>query len=131
MSISKFNPKEIYTRPLVDSGERTTFPSGAQREKTEEKGRFDLIEPEVLFRLAHQLEKGANKYSARNWEKGIPVSDCVDSALRHLTKYLQGWTDEDHLAACVWNIGCIMRFEKDQRTDLLDLPWQKEEVLNG
>ena len=122
---------ELYSKPLVDSGERTVYDTGAVRERTDDKGRFDLLEPEILFRLAHHYEKGAKKYSDRNWEKGIPVSDCIDSALRHLTKYLQGWTDEDHLAACIWNIGCIMRFEKDNRTDLLNLPWQTKEAQNG
>ena len=113
---------------LQDSGERTRFPSGAQRDRSAGKGRFDLIEPEILFRLAKHYEAGAAKYNDRNWEKGIPISCLMDSAFRHLAKYLQGWADEDHLAAVLWNIGCIMRFEKDGRKDLLDLPWQGKPV---
>ena len=114
------------TRPLPDSGERRQFPTGAVRDRSRGKGRFDLIEPELLFRLARHYEAGAIKYDDRNWEKGIPISCFVDSAFRHLTKYLQGGcADEDHLAAVLWNVGCIMRFEHDKRTDLLDLPWQQ------
>lgn len=112
---------------LPDSGERTEFPSGAVRDMAVGKGRFDLIEPELLFRLARHYEAGSIKYGDRNWEKGIPVHSLIDSADRHLTKYRAGWQDEDHLAAVVWNLACIMRFEKDNRKDLLDLPWQIEE----
>ena len=111
---------------LPDSGTRREFPTGAKRDGATGKGRFDLIEPEVLFRLAKHLEAGAVKYGDRNWEKGMPVSIFLDSAMRHLTKYLQGRGDEDHLAAVVWNVACIMRFEKDGRDDLLDLPWQQK-----
>jgi hypothetical protein len=110
---------------LPDSGGRTEYPSGTVRDRRVGKGRFDLIEPEILFRLALRYEAGAVKYGDRNWERGAPTSSYVDSAMRHLTKYLAGWQDEDHLAAVIWNVGCIMRFEKDGRTDLLDLPWQQ------
>lgn len=110
---------------IQDSGDRTQFSSGAVRDMHEGKGRFDLMEPELLFRLAKHYEAGAKKYTDRNWEKGIPVSSCVDSAMRHLVKYLAGWKDEDHLAAVAWNVAVIMRMEKDQRQDMLDLPWQK------
>lgn len=114
---------------IQDSGERTEFKTGAVRDMHEGKGRFDLLEPEMLFRLTRHYENGCKKYGERNWEKGLPVSCCVDSAMRHLTKYLAGWTDEDHLAAVIWNVACIMRFEKDNRTDLLNLPWQRSELV--
>jgi hypothetical protein len=109
---------------LPDSGKREVMESGAVRDTQEGKGRFDLIEPEILFRLARLYELGAIKYDSRNWEKGIPVSRCLSSAFRHLVKYQAGWTDEDHLASVIWNLGAIMRFEKDKRADLLDLPFQ-------
>jgi len=112
--------------PLADSGARTTFDTGAQKEIVTGNGRFDLLEPELLFREAVHYENGAIKYSDRNWEKGIKVSCHMNSILRHATKYLAGWRDEDHLAAIVWHVACIMRWEKDKRIDLLDLPWQKE-----
>jgi len=122
--------KDVRNNTVQDSGNRTKFFSGAVRDIQDSKGRFDLIEPEMLFRLARHYEVGAIKYNDRNWEKGIPVSSNINSAFRHLAKYMQGWQDEDHLAAVIWNITCIMRFEKDNRIDLLDLPWQKGEDLN-
>ena len=106
---------------MQDSGERQQFSTGAVRDTTEGKGRFDLISPELMFRLSKWLEAGANKYSDRNWEKGMPISRCMDSALRHLFKYLAGWKDEDHLAAALCNIMFIMHFEK-YMPEMQDLP---------
>lgn len=106
---------------LQDSGERQTFPTGAQRDSETGKGRFDLLSPYTRQRDAILMEKGAAKYDARNWEKGMPFSRFLDSALRHLNKYQLGLTDEDHLAAARWNIGCIMHLEAT-RPELNDLP---------
>lgn len=106
---------------LQDSGERQTFPTGAQRDSETGKGRFDLLSPYTRERDAILMEKGAAKYDARNWEKGMPFSRFLDSALRHLNKYQLGLTDEDHLAAARWNIGCIMHLEAT-RPELNDLP---------
>lgn len=97
---------------MHDSGKREQFATGAIRDTSDGKGRFDLISPEVLFRLAAWVEQGAKKYEDRNWEKGIPISRCFNSAMRHLVKYLAGWDDEDHLAAVVCNVMFIMHFEK-------------------
>jgi hypothetical protein len=109
---------------MKDSGERQQFESGAVRDTTTGKGRFDLISPEMLFRLTKWLEAGASKYDDRNWEKGMPISRCVDCAMRHLVKYLDGWDDEDHLAAVVTNVMFIMYFEEN-KPELQDLPkWQ-------
>lgn len=130
-SKSKENHKqEIETiHGIHDSGAREDFGTGAKRDTQEGKGRFDLITPVGLFRLARWYELGAKKYSERNWEKGIPVSRCVSSAFRHLAKYLAGYKDEDHLAAVVWNVFAIMHFER-YRPDLRDLDnidWRKKE----
>lgn len=113
---------------MKDSGERQQFSTGAVRDTTEGKGRFDLVSPELLFRLTHWLELGAKKYSDRNWENGMPISRCMDSGMRHLTKYLDGWDDEDHLAAAVFNIMAIMHFEK-HKPEMQDLPsWKKKNI---
>jgi len=106
---------------MQDSGERQQFGSGAVRDTTTGKGRFDLLSPELLFRLSKWAELGSMKYSDRNWEKGMPISRCCDSALRHLVKYLDGWDDEDHLAAVAWNCMAMMHFEK-HNPELQDIP---------
>jgi hypothetical protein len=95
-----------------DSGERRTFDTGAVRDVNAGKGRFDLISPITLARLAGVLERGAAKYEARNWEKGIEFSSFVNSAMRHLNQWANGETDEDHLAQAMWNIHSLIHTEQ-------------------
>jgi len=106
---------------LKDSGKREDFSSGAVRDVRKGKGRFDLVTPVGLRRVAVVYEKGAEKYAERNWEKGMPMSRCMDSALRHLNQYKEGLRAEDHLAQACWNILTMMHFE-ELRPDLNDLP---------
>lgn len=89
---------------VKDSGTRQSFETGAVRDTQEGKGRFDLIPPICLERLAKLYEAGAKKYEARNWEKGIPVSRFIDSGLRHINKWRDGLRDEDHLIQAVFNL---------------------------
>lgn len=108
---------------INDSGKRITYGEGkATREPSDGKGRFDLISPYALRRIAIHYENGAKKYADRNWEKGIPFSRYLDSALRHLNKFTMGMTDEDHLAAACWNIMAIMHHQERGEFDLDDLP---------
>lgn len=182
---------------LEDSGERHEYNTGALREPTKGKGRYDLVSPiliEILSRarvddggvfdqihavsmimdiivdmyfwlndestglgaikaavvtlskimafeeksnltmivglrrLAAHYENGAEKYEYRNWEKGIPVSRCFDSAVRHMIRYIEGGRTEDHLAAAVWNIVAILHYYAYEMygDDILDLkmPWR-------
>ena len=62
--------------------------------------------PTLMLDVAKHFENGALKYGERNWEKGIPISRYIDSALRHLMKDCACKTDEDHAAAVVWNCMC-------------------------
>lgn len=97
------------THGLQDSGERVTFDTGAQKEPVQvDKGRYDLIPPEPLHRLAVVYARGAEKYDANNWRKGVPLSRLVDSAFRHLNQWRNGMRDEDHLAQCSWQIFALM-----------------------
>jgi len=105
-----------------DSGRREEFSSGMVRDSREGKGRYDLITPFGLQRLAQLYERGASKYAPRNWEQGAVFSRFLDSAERHLEQYKMGLTDEDHLAAVAWNVFAIMHFEELGRTDLDDRP---------
>jgi len=123
---------------VKDSGQRAQFGTGAVRDLSEHKGRFDLISPIALERIAQHYENGARKYSDRNWEKGIPLHSFIDSAMRHINKIQLGCTDEDHAAAAAWNIiGFIHTKEMIERgllpKELDDMPnYQKlinKEVL--
>jgi hypothetical protein len=96
---------------VKDSGERQEFATGSVRDVRDGKGRFDLVSPVALLRLAQHYENGAKKYGDRNWEKGQPVSRYLDSAIRHLMTFLGGADDEDHLAAAAWNVFAAIHTE--------------------
>ena len=74
-----------------------------------------------LVNLNLPYESGCQKYGDRNWEKGIPCHSFADSAMRHLVKYMDGWTDEDHLIAAIWNL-CGLAWTEEKRPDLMDIP---------
>ena len=105
---------------VKDSGTREEFSTGSRRDTNKGKGRFDLIPPYALKRLAQHYENGAVKYGDRNWEKGQPLARYLDSAIRHAYAYLGGSKDEDHLAAVAWNALAII--ETEHRIKLGILP---------
>lgn len=121
MSEEKIKRSQINN--IDDGGSRISYgEEKAIREPSTGKGRFDLITPFGLTRLAKWYELGSMKYSDRNWEKGMPFSRYLDSAFRHLTKFMMGMEDEDHLAAAVWNLLCIIHHQELGQTELDDLP---------
>ena len=98
---------------MKDSGERRTFETGAVRDRGQFKPRPDLISPHANLREGAWLEVGAKKYKPRNWEAGMPISECVASLCRHLEAYKLGLRDEDHMAAIRTNAGFILHFEEE------------------
>ena len=145
---------------ILDSGNRTEFPSGAVRDIQKGKGRPSLMPldvvaycvnpnnvtwptdqvlweianfqktgrvtslgraikyfctranvspPAMMLEVAVHFEQGAEKYGENNWCKGdgIPESSYIDSAVRHYLKWLDGWEDERHDRAFVWNVMCL------------------------
>jgi hypothetical protein len=93
---------------LKDSGARQTWETGSRRDTRDGKGRFDLLPWDIVWADAKYIELGAKKYGDRNWEKGQPLSRYLDSACRHLAKYMAGQRDEPHLLACRWNIAAYL-----------------------
>lgn len=116
--------------PIKHSGEMRSFDSGAIREEGKGKGRCDLLPMVALLRVSKHFENGAEHYGDRNWEKGIPLSVYMDSALRHMFKYMDGWNDEDHLVAACWNILCAM-WTEDKRPDLQNIPARMVSICNS
>ena len=113
------------TTILTDNGNRISYGEGnAIREPTDGKGDMYSLPPAAMLRLSKHLELGALKYSPRNYLKGILVSRFIDSALRHLFKYLDGMDDEDHLSAVAFNILGAMQMEC-RNPDMQDIPERK------
>lgn len=97
------------------------FKSGAIREDKTGKGRCDLLPMCSLERLSKYFEKCLDQHPERNWEKGIPMHSFLDSGIRHLFKYMDGQTDEDHLCAAAWNILCAM-WTEEKHPEMQDIP---------
>lgn len=89
---------------LKQTGKKQEFSTGAQRDGAQGKPRLELISPVFLDRLGVLLAKGADHYGERNWEKGMPLSRLLSSALRHLNQTLDGDEGEDHPIQCVFNL---------------------------
>lgn len=106
---------------IKDSGERTRFDTGAVRDMHTGKGRMDLLPWEALVEVSKHCEEGALKYGERNCEKGIPIHSLIDSAFRHLAKYMMGMKDEPHLRAAAWNILFALYMEI-KHPELQDIP---------
>ena len=110
---------------IKDSGERTTFETGAVRDMHEGKGRMDLLPWAAIMEVSKHCEAGAIKYGEHNVDKGIPTHSLLDSAIRHAAKYLDGWTDEPHLVAAAWNLLWAIEMEI-KHPECVDTPWKKE-----
>lgn len=64
--------------------------------------------PTMYLEVSKHFEEGAKKYGEYNWQKGIPVSNYINSGVRHYLKWLRGDEDEPHDRAFVWNILCCI-----------------------
>ena len=62
----------------------------------------------MFLEVSKHYEQGALKYGEYNWQKGIPYNSYIDSAVRHLLKYIDGQKDEPHQRAFTWNILCLL-----------------------
>lgn len=98
----------------------TDFATGAVRD-TGGKGRCDLLPHSSLLRVAHHMEDALEYHEERNWEMGMPIHCFLDSAMRHLFKYMDGMDDEDHLAAAASNVLMAM-WTEDHLPTMQDIP---------
>jgi len=107
---------------LKGQGEVEQHGDGGKRESSKGRGRFDLFPYEAMEALAIWFEQGAEKYGDRNWENGLSVQDSINRMIRHAIKAGNGWTDEDHLAAVMWNAACAITMIK-RKPEFNDHPW--------
>lgn len=101
--------------------EMKKYDTGAVREDKTGKGRMDLLPMCALIRLSKHFETSLADHPERNWEKGLPMHSFLDSGIRHLFKYMDGCTDEDHLCAAAWNILCAM-WTEEKHPEMQDIP---------
>ena len=56
---------------------------------------FRQLPLEALAAAATSLEYGAQKYAYRNWEKGLPWQQMIDSLKRHIDDFERGHDYDD------------------------------------
>lgn len=101
------------------------FKGGGVREANTHKLPYKYMSTIALKRLAGRYLYGQLKYGASdNYKKGLPISDCWDSAMRHLVEYMEGDNSEDHLAAVAWNCFAMMEIE-EKRPEFQDIEARK------
>ena len=105
------------------------FDTGAVRD-TGGKGRLDLLPMCSLLRISKHMEDALTHYPERNWEKGLPMHSILDSAMRHLAKYMDGWTDEDHLCAAATNLLMAM-WTEEKKPEMMDIPTRFKTIDMG
>jgi hypothetical protein len=88
------------------------FATGAVRSSDAEATRYDLISPIGLEAVARTCAEGAAKYGDWNWEAGMPVTDLLNHALRHVYLYLSGDRSEDHLPHAAWGLLAAIHSER-------------------
>jgi hypothetical protein len=54
------------------------------------KAQYSLIDLHALEQCARVLEFGAKKYARNNWKKGLPLTQILDSMLRHIAALSSG-----------------------------------------
>ncbi len=124
-------PAERSAGVKVEKGPRRQFSTGASRQNAKGKGTPVLVCPWAYEELAKHFEDGAEVHEPRNWEKGIPVSELINSAERHLIGIKKGLTDENHYRAFAWNafvlLGTVARIRDGVLPESLnDLPKYKK-----
>ena len=95
------------------------------------KNMVNLIPADATWALGKVFTQGAEKYFAKNWEKGMPYSTIEGCLMRHLLKYQMG-EDYDtesgnlHMAHVAWNAMALLTYQLrgmtqfDDRTKLTD-----------
>jgi hypothetical protein len=105
---------------LKDMTEVRKFESGAIRDLDDTKEDYvETFSWTALKRHAVYMTGKKKRYGAGNFKKGIPIESYEQSLVRHLQKYMENKyeqgiceTEDDHLAAMLFNICGIMHEEE-------------------
>lgn len=111
----------------------------ALREDKSDKLNYTLIPPQMLARVAKTYTdwwKVHWKFNRLKWDKQF-MTICKESSMRHFMQWMSWETDEDHMAACVFNLfayetlkdklsGKLDNYMKEKLTDMVDKSYFKE-----
>ena len=96
-------------RPAGTGTEIEQYENGGKRERIRE--RYDLLPARAIKLVAIAMGEGAIKYGDRNWE-GLPESNLVNHALRHIMEYLGGDRSEPHISHAAANLLMLANTEE-------------------
>ncbi len=112
----------VEAKDRLETFKLKAFESGALREDKSKKSRPGLISPYFTERLGFVLANGAKAHGARNWEKGLPDEDTLDSLERHIMAYKmslsKGYTStantkgDCHLGQAAFNLMVLIHNEE-------------------
>ncbi len=85
-----------------EDGPERIFSTGASKQAAAGKGTPVLFPPDAYLEISKHFEEGAALHGDRNWEKGIPLSELMNSLERHTQQVKMGLTDEAHMLAMAW-----------------------------
>ncbi len=91
-----------------EDGPKRKFSTGAESQEAAGKGTPVLVPGDAIIDIAKHFENGAAIYGERNWEKGIPLSEQLNSLERHLQQEKMGMTNEPHARALAWRAVCYL-----------------------
>lgn len=83
------------------------------RKDDSHKIRLDLVPAELIAAVGEILTFGAEKYDARNWEKGMSWGRVFGALMRHLWAWwnpLVPDTDEETGKSHLWHAACCIAF---------------------
>jgi hypothetical protein len=101
---STYGPKD-YAAGIV---EELTHPQAKRYNANKPPLSYLLYWPKAIEAIANVCREGEKKYERFNYKKGAPVSQYMDSGLRHQTAFINGEDlDQEtqcyHLAMDIWN----------------------------
>ncbi len=110
-----------------EEGEERQFSTGANKQAAAGKGTPALFPADAYIEVCRHFEDGAALHGDRNWEKGIPLSELINSLERHIADEKMGKADERHDRALAWNaivyLATKIRIQRSQLPpELADMP---------
>lgn len=95
-------------------GEERKFKGGASRDTSMGKGAPQWMPTVALFLVSRIYENGNimrdkknggdGNGDTRNWENGMPITELLGSAKRHIDRFLEGDRSEPHIPMAIWNL---------------------------
>jgi len=96
---------------VTNGEENSTITSAQAMRQNTGKLQYSLLDLNCLAPCVEVLEYGALKYARNNWKKGQPLTQIIDSLLRHITALQSGeLIDQESGLSHIGHIQCNALF---------------------